>query len=926
MPTIDDALRVCEARFRTLFDQVPVGILVADADSVYLDANPAACRMLGYARDELIGLHASDIVAATEIAHVSPALQEIHGRQDHRREWQFRRKDGSQFAAEVTATTLPDGTLIGMIADVQPLKTRERELNRLSRLYTALMQINRAILWATTRQELFAAVCRTLVEDGGFTLAWIGWHDPTTHHLEPEACHGREIGAIQLLRVATDQPADDPTAAAFRSGQPVIRSGTPDGVQSVASFPVRAGGVVGGVLSVQAGRPDVFNDLETALLEEAADSLTFALDGFRRDAARQATEQALRSEKQFSDTMIASMPGVLYLYDLHGRFLRWSRTFETVTGYSADEIERMHPLDFFRGEERRLVEARIAEVFERGESSVEAAFIAKDGTMTPFYFTGRKVVFDGGLCLVGVGVDISARRSAEHRLAESERQYRELVEYANSIILRWTASGRVSFLNEFGQRFFGYSAAEIVGRLVTETIVPPTDSGGKDLRHLIDSICAAPQQYEENVNENVRRNGERVWIAWTNRVVRNDRGEVIEILSVGTDVTDRRLADARLRESEAHLREAQRIGGLGSWELDLGSGALHWSEQACEIFEVLPHLGPRTASEFFELVHPEDRPRVEAAARDWLTAAGLVDLEYRVVLRNGTEKVIHVRGSLRTDTSGRPATLAGTVHDITERVRAETERERRHKAEAADRIKSAFLATMSHELRTPLNSIIGFTGIVLQGLAGPLTAEQSKQLGMVRSSARHLLTLVNDILDISKIEAGQLEVTAEPFELDAAIAHVHSLVAPQAAAKALTLRLEVSAALGATVGDRRRFEQILLNLLSNAIKFTTQGEVALTAAIQDDVPLPGRAEPMPALVVRVSDTGIGIRAEDLPSVFLPFKQVDSGLNRQHDGSGLGLAISRRLAELMGGEVRAESEWGRGSTFTVVLPAGKTVPT
>jgi PAS domain S-box-containing protein len=237
-------------------------------------------------------------------------------------------------------------------------------------------------------------------------------------------------------------------------------------------------------------------------------------------------------------------------------------------------------------------------------------------------------------------------------------------------------------------------------------------------------------------------------------------------------------------------------------------------------------------------------------------------------------------------------------------------------AEAADRIKSAFLATMSHELRTPLNSIIGFTGIVLQGLAGPLTPEQQKQLGMVRGSARHLLDLINDVLDISKIEAGQLEVRDEPVDLAALLERTVGTIRPLAAQKGLALETRIPDTLPALRSDRRRVEQILLNLLNNAVKFTDRGGVTLTVRAGPDVRL---ADRRPAVALAVADTGIGIRPADLQRLFQPFQQVDSGLSRQHEGTGLGLAICRRLAELLGGTITVQSTWGVGSTFTVTLP-------
>ena len=239
------------------------------------------------------------------------------------------------------------------------------------------------------------------------------------------------------------------------------------------------------------------------------------------------------------------------------------------------------------------------------------------------------------------------------------------------------------------------------------------------------------------------------------------------------------------------------------------------------------------------------------------------------------------------------------------------------RAEAADRLKSTFLATMSHELRTPLNSILGFTGIILQGLAGPLTDEQTTQLTMVRSSARHLLDLIRDVLDISKIEAGQLDMRSEPVDLRASVQTVVFTVTPMLERKGLTLSVVLPPTIPPMVSDRRRLEQILLNLLNNAIKFTDTGTVTLTietyhTSSSSDVP-------PPAVCIRVADTGIGIQADDLATLFQPFRQIDAGLARVHEGTGLGLAISRRLTELLGGTIAVDSVWGKGSVFSVTLP-------
>lgn len=388
-----------------------------------------------------------------------------------------------------------------------------------------------------------------------------------------------------------------------------------------------------------------------------------------------------------------------------------------------------------------------------------------------------------------------------------------------------------------------------------------------------------------------------------------------------------------LKESEARFRTLFESSPDGIFITDPDTlEILDCNAQACEMNG---YSREELVGRSINLLHPEEvraqttgGPEGRARFVEQLRQRGVITVESVHVRKDGTTFPMETSMCL-LELGGRDVVM-GIDRDISERRRAEEElaRHREHleelvasrtaelaverdRAEAADRLKSAFLATMSHELRTPLNSIIGFTGVLLKGLGGPLTEEQSRQLGMVKSSAQHLLVLINDVLDLSKIEAGQLRVSFTPFALKDAVDDCLRALAPAAERKGLSLVSEVDPAAGTILSDRRRVEQVLLNLVSNAVKFTEAGSVRVSAAREGTW-----------VVIRVRDTGIGIAAEDLPNLFRPFQQLESGLTRRFEGTGLGLSICRRLVEMLRGEISVESVPGRGSTFSFRLPAGE----
>jgi len=383
-------------------------------------------------------------------------------------------------------------------------------------------------------------------------------------------------------------------------------------------------------------------------------------------------------------------------------------------------------------------------------------------------------------------------------------------------------------------------------------------------------------------------------------------GRIGGLIMVSHDISEVVDALDRAERSEERLKMALEIADVHVWELDYRRRKLLQTGVQANFFD--HEVGyDEIAKDIWSTIDPRDVPHVMAAWDRHVREGAPYRPEYRVVRRDGKEVWVQGATLYEQDADGKPLRLIGAMQNITERKLAERALIlAKEEAESATHAKSAFLATMSHEIRTPLNGVLGMA----QAMAmGDLAAEQRERLDVIRQSGESLLAILNDVLDLSKIEAGKLELEQAEFDLEEIARNALGAFAATAQAKALSLDLKVQpAACGVYRGDSVRVRQIIYNLVSNGLKFTETGGVKATFSRRGKT-----------LRLQVADTGIGVAPHKLTGLFQKFEQADASTTRRYGGTGLGLAICRDLAELMGGEIRAESELGRGATFTVDLP-------
>jgi PAS domain S-box-containing protein len=854
------------AAFLFAIELLPVAAYACDADGLIIAFNRAAEEMWGrtparnHPADRWCGSLGLEMPDGTPISHADCAMAAaVRERTPYlRREVVLRRPDGSRRWALAHACPVigRDGGVLGAtntLVDITDRRDAEREAVRLGaeaeRIAAELMQAKRETERAlVTSREIFHQEphCVKIVDADGVVM-----------DINAAGLNAIEAESIEEIRGRSSLALIAPEwREAYRTA---LRDAIEFG-HSLLEFEILG---CRGTRRRMEQRAVRLNGDSTA----GGQRLVLAVT---RDITHQ---RAAEAENRMLAEVVRRTRNGAVVTDAQGKVVWANEGFMRLSGYALEEMLGRTPGSLLCGPETDAAEtARMSEAVKTGSFCVaELVNYAKDGRRYIVRIEIEPIRSPDGAVtgFMAIETDVTRQREIERELGESEARFRSLVNNIPGVAFRVGVDGTNEFISDGVERITGYPASDFVGNAVRDdaSVTHPDDRAMVDAAFAKAIAERASYTIEYRV---MHRSGDVRWVSEHGQVLCDERtGEPRHVDGVQLDITDRKRAEESLRAATADLEEAQSLGKLGSWAYDVARARLTWSKQVFRLFDRDESLGEPPLAEAIDLYDPRDVPRLRGHVERALSDGEPFSLVLRT-RAGAAARHVRAEARVRRSADGRIATIFGTAMDVTAEVEREAElRDARQHAEAASQSKSEFLANMSHEIRTPMTAILGYADLLAEsGVRSSAPPERLEYIETIRRNGEHLLAIINDILDVSKIEAGRMTVETIPIRTEAIVANVLLLMAVKAHAKGIRLGGRVLNEVPAVISsDPVRLRQILVNLIGNAIKFTDVGSVRLEVAFVNDG--------VPRIRFDVIDTGIGLDAKQMTNLFDAFVQADS---------------------------------------------------
>ncbi len=903
----EDALRESEEKYRTIIENIEDGYYEVDVKGKFTTINPSTARMFGRREDQMVGHHFSQFTTPEEAGRLFEAYRKVWTTGEPLRfDAQFLAADGTERLLELSGSLVKDAAghrrgVRGVARDVSQRLRAEQALRQSE-------ETARALLNATTDAAL-------LMRSDGTVLA-VNQRMALRLGLELQELVGRNLfelfptGLARKRKVYCDQ---------------VISSGSP-----VRFVDEEAGAYLDHSVHPVFGNSDKVERLAV----------------FSRDITDQkrAIEALRESEKRYRQ-LVENANDFISSIDGEGRFTLVNPVGARITGYSAEELLGKHYLELVHPDHRERVSQFYGDQLTKSLSDkyFECPIVTRSGEAL-WLRQNVQVVRDGDR-VVGfqsIARDITARKNAEDRLRESEEGarhlyeeskqreelYRSMLNSSVDAIVIYNLAGEVQFQSPSFTRMFGWEPAEVAGQRIP--FVP--DSEWEASYRAIQGVLSEGVPVSAFETKRYTKDGRLLDVSVSASRYHDHEDKVAGILVILTDISDRKRAEQLRRENEERYRKLYQESKERE---QLYSSVINSSGDSIIIYDVngfVRHVNPSFTTMFgwpleelvgkrIDFVPEAEREATAQATSRVLQEGGISGFETKRYTRDGRILDASLSASVYRDHEGKPAGIVVIHRDTTESKRAERAVEEalaearihRAAAEAANRAKSDFLAKMSHELRTPLNAIIGYSELLMEEAEDLGEDRFVPDLKKIRSSGMILLDLINDVLDLSKIEAGKMELFLEAFDVPTLVGELADTIRPLADKNGNILEFECPADLGTIYADRTKVRQSLANLLSNACKYTEHGRIELSASLET-------VKGVGCFKFVIRDSGIGMTPEHISKLFQDFSQADSSTTRKYGGTGLGLVITKQFCHMMGGDIAIESQYGEGTTSTIWIPA------